>query len=53
MSTSNQNTSIRWCFSCMKYVSTTGLLCPVCGEQVTFNQFTPEQVRKYRALTEV
>ena len=47
------NSSVRWCFSCMQYVSTTSLLCPLCGKAMTFNTFTPEQVKRYRAFTEV
>jgi len=47
----NERVPIRWCFSCMQYISTTGLLCPVCGAQTTFSQFTLEHVKKYRALT--
>ena len=45
-----QNSSIRWCFSCMQFVSVQGDLCLLCGEAVTFNKFTPKQVMKYREL---
>ena len=43
-------TPIRWCLNCMNFVSTAEPLCPVCGGQTAFNRFTPEHVKKYRAL---
>ena len=39
-----------WCFNCMLHQYTNKRTCPVCGEMLSFNIFTLEQVEIYNRM---